>query len=139
MGKQNTTFDPRQRKFIELYLESGNQTQSYVAAGYTANAKSASVQASRLLAKPRIRNAVAKRSAELMVRYNFTPDRIIRELAKIAGVNIADYLNAERTGLDVTKATGDQLAAIASVEAGELGPKIKLADKLKALTELAKL
>ena len=74
-----------------------------------------------------------------MARLDFTPDRIIRELAKIAGVNIADYLNAERTGVDLTKATRDQLAAIASVETGELGPKIKLADKLKALTELAKL
>jgi hypothetical protein len=54
-------------------------------------------------------------------------------------VNIADYLNAERTGVDLTMATRDQLAAITSVEASELGPKIKLADKLKALTELAKL
>ena len=93
----------------------------------------------RLAATPAAWSEFARRNAELMVRYNFTPDRIIRELAKIAGVNIADYLNAERTGVDLTKATRDQLAAIASVEAGELGPKIKLADKLKALTELAKL
>jgi hypothetical protein len=86
-----------------------------------------------------VKDAIAWRNAELMVRYNFTPDRIIRELAKIAGVNITDYLNAERTGVDLTKATRDQLAAIASIEPGELGLKIKLADKLKALAELAKL
>ena len=129
--------DPRERRFVELYVESSNGVQSAIAAGFPP--RSARTLASRLLKKVHIKDAIARRNAELMVRYNFTPDRLIKELAKIAGVNIADYLNAERTGVDLTKATRDQLAAIASVEAGELGPKIKLADKLKALTELAKL
>lgn len=88
MGKRNTPLDPRQRKFIELYLESGNQTQSYVAAGYTSNARSASVQASRLLAKPSIRDEVARRTAELTVRYGLGPERILREIATIAAVPI---------------------------------------------------
>jgi hypothetical protein len=129
--------DPRQRRFVEAYVESSNGVQSAIAAGFPP--RSARTLPSRLLKKVHIKEAIARRNAELMVRYNFTPDRIIRELAKIAGVNITDYLNAERTGVDLTKATRDQLAVIASVEAGELGPKIKLADKLKALTELAKL
>ncbi len=129
--------DPREKRFVERYVETNNATQSAIVAGYSP--KSAHTIAHRLLKRSKIKDAIARRNAELMVRYNFTPDRIIRELAKIAGVNIADYLNAERTGVDLTKATRDQLAAIASVEAGELGPKIKLADKLKALTELAKL
>lgn len=129
--------DPREERFVQRYVETNNATQSAIAAGYSP--KSAHTIAHRLLKRSKIKDAIAKRNAELMVRYNFTPDRIIRELAKIAGANIADYLNAERTGVDLTKATRDQLAAIASVEAGELGPKIKLADKLKALTELAKL
>jgi phage terminase small subunit len=129
--------DPREERFVELYVESSNGVQSAIAAGFPP--RSARTLASRLLKKVHIRDAIARRNAELMVRYNFTPDRIIRELAKIAGVNIADYLNAERTGVDLTKATRDQLAAIASVEAGELGLKIKVADKLRALAELAKL
>jgi phage terminase small subunit len=129
--------DPREDRFATFYVENPNGTQAAIAAGYSP--KSAHTIAHRLLKRSNIKDAIARRNAELMVRYNFTPDRIIRELAKIAGVNIADYLNAERTGVDLTKATRDQLAAIASVEAGELGLKIKLADKLKALTELAKL
>jgi phage terminase small subunit len=129
--------DPREQRFVERYVETNNGTQSAIVAGYSV--KSARTIASQLLKRRNIREAIEWRNAELMVRYNFTPDRIIRELAKIAGVNMADYLNAERTGVDLTKASRDQLAAIASVEPGELGPKIKVADKLKALIELAKL
>ncbi len=101
MGKRNTTLDLRQRKFIELYLESGNQTQAYVAAGYTANLKSASVQASRLLAKPSIRDEVARRTAELTVRYGLGAERILREVATIALVPVEEL---ELKGNDKLKA-----------------------------------
>jgi hypothetical protein len=139
MGERNTTLDPRQRIFIELYLESGNQTQSYVAAGYTTNVKSASVQASRLLAKPRVRNEVARRSAELLAKYSYSPERIVRELTRIAAANADDYLSDDRSRVDLSRTTRDQLAAIAAVDVGEFGTKVRLWDKQKALAELARI
>jgi phage terminase small subunit len=88
MAKANIQLDPRERRFVELYCESANQTQSYIVAGFTSNAASASVQAHRLLRKPRIAAAVEKRSAELAALYGFSRDRILREIAAIALVPV---------------------------------------------------
>src|SRR6185369_17863818 len=84
MAKPNVALDPRERRFVELYCETANQTQSYIVAGFTSNAGSASVQSSRLLKKPRIAAAVEKRSAELAALYGFNQDRILREIATVA-------------------------------------------------------
>jgi len=115
MGKRNTTFDLRQRKFIELYLESGNATQSYVASGYTSNPKSAAVQASRLLTKPKVRDEVARRTAELTVRYGLGPERIMREIATIASVPVE---HIELKGADKLKSL-ELLAKLNKMFAGD--------------------
>lgn len=88
MAKINTALDPRERRFVELYCETANQTQSYIVAGFTSNAGSASVQSSRLLRKPRIAAAVEKRSAELAALYGFNQERILREIAAVALVPV---------------------------------------------------
>ena len=43
------TLNPRQLKFVERYLASGNATRSYIAAGYKARGHAAEVSAERLL------------------------------------------------------------------------------------------
>jgi phage terminase small subunit len=95
--------DPREQRFIERYVETNNGTQSAIVAGYSV--KSARTIASQLLKRRNIREAIEWRNAELMVRFNFTPDRIIKELSRIAAAHV----------------------------------ELKGNDKVKALTELAKL
>src|SRR5215204_386183 len=88
MAKADTALDPRERRFVELYCETANKTQSYIASGFTKNYGSAAVQAHRLLQKPKIAAAVEKRSAELAALYGFNNERILREIAAIALVPV---------------------------------------------------
>jgi phage terminase small subunit len=132
--------DPRERRFIERYVETNNGTQSAIVAGYSV--KSARTIASQLLKRRNIKEAIERRNAELMDELNFTPDRIIRELAKIAGVNSADFIRIDQDGqphVDFSGVTRRHLAAVASVENTEKGVKYKTHDKLRALDMLARM
>jgi phage terminase small subunit len=95
--------DPRERRFVLEYAKSGNGKQSAVVAGYSV--RSAHTLASRLLKKVYIRAALERLNAEIMAELNFTPDRILRELGRVAAADV----------------------------------DLKGNDKVKALTELAKL
>jgi phage terminase small subunit len=101
MGKSNMAIDPRERRFVELYCQSGNKVQSYIVAGFTKNYGSAAVQAHRLLQRPKIAAAVEKRSAELAALYGFNQDRIFREIAAIALMPVEQL---ELKGADKVKA-----------------------------------
>ena len=77
-----------------------------------------------------------------MAELDFQPDRIIREYAKIAGVNTADFITIDEDGkphIDFSGVTRQQLAAISSVENNDGVVKYKTHDKLKALDALAKI
>jgi phage terminase small subunit len=95
--------DPRERRFVEVYVMSSNGKQSAVVAGYPV--RSAHTLAYKLLKKGYIREAIERRNAEIMVELNFTPGRILKELGRIAAAEV----------------------------------ELKGNDKVKALTELAKL
>jgi phage terminase small subunit len=139
--------DPREERFVALYVENPNGTQSAIAAGYAP--RSAHVTASRLLKRAKVRDAIARRNAELMVQLDFTPQRIVREIAKVAGVNMADFVTIDEQGqphIDLSGVKRRQLAAVSAVEGpivegGRVvkAPKIRMHDKLKALDMLAKM
>jgi len=89
-----------------------------------------------------------------MQRYEVTPDRLIREFSKIAFANTADFISIQGDGtaiIDFGTATREQLSALAAFEVEEelrgrgddrsvvRKNKFKHYDKLKALTELAKM
>jgi Terminase small subunit len=77
-----------------------------------------------------------------MAELDFTPSRIIAEIAKVAAVNTADFVTIDERGqphIDFTNVKRRQLAAIASVENTDKGVKYKTHDKLKALDMLAKM
>jgi phage terminase small subunit len=143
MKQTVTPLDPREERFVALYVETNNATRSALAAGFGRNYGSAGVIAGRLLKRVHIKNAIARRNAELLAELDFTPQRIVREIAKIAGVNMADFVTIDKdTGhpvIDFRGATRRQLAAVASVENTEKGVRYKAHDKLKALDMLAKM
>jgi hypothetical protein len=84
-----------------------------------------------------------------MAELDFTPQRIVREIAKIAGVNMADFVTIDEQGqphIDMSGVKRRQLAAVNAVEGPIIeegrvvkAPKIRMHDKLKALDMLAKM
>jgi phage terminase small subunit len=111
--------DPRERRFVLEYAKSGNGKQSAVVAGYSV--RSAHTLASRLLKKVYIRAALERLNAEIMAELNFTPDRILRELGRIAAADVELRGNDKVKALtELAKLTrmypGDRLELSATVE-----------------------
>ena len=142
----------KQIRFVDEYLVDFNATQAAIRAGYKAN--TAHVIGAENLRKPKIAEEIARRQKDLQRRTEVTQDRVVKELARIAFANIADYLHVEtqtRTKDDGTETTyqivmlsetedlsADQRAALATVKQSVNGVEIKLHDKIKALELLGR-
>jgi hypothetical protein len=96
-------------------------------------------------ARPRPGEALQLSVLEL----DFTPVRIVREIAKVTGGNMADFVTIDDAGnphIDLSSVKRCQLAAVGAVEGPIIedgrvvkAPKIRTHDKLKALDMLAKM
>lgn len=129
----------KQKRFVEEYLIDLNATQAAIRAGYSE--KTAYSMGQRLLKKVEIQIALQEAMNERQNRTEITQDMVLKELANIGFAKATDY--AEINGPLVTiKPTGNltkqQQAAIASIEQGNFGIKLKLYDKVKALELLGK-
>lgn len=80
----------KHRRFIEEFLTDHNGTQAYIRAGYSRGG--ASVQACRLLAKPKIAAAIAAAEEARAKRVGINQDRVERELAILAFSDVTHYL-----------------------------------------------
>ena len=145
----------RERRFVDRYVSHLNGTRAYREAGYTANSDNvASTEAARLLRKPAIAAAIKARQAQAIQATDLTPERIMRELARI-GLHDPRKLYDENGDLRPVNTLGDdEAAAISSIESTtsrSLEPgssenpddaktiertlkKLKVHDKLSALT-----
>lgn len=143
---------PKQIRFVDEYLVDFNATQAAIRAGY--KAKTAHVIGAENLRKPKIAEEIARRQKDLQKRTEVSQDRVVKELARIAFANIADYIHVEtqtRTKDDGTEITyqtvmfnetqelsADQRAALAVVKQSVNGFELKLHDKIKALELLGR-
>ena len=86
----------REQKFVEQYLIAPNGAKAARAAGYTSNASS---QASRLLRRERIRNAIERVRMNLAERNGIDQDKIVEML-------LQSYTEASNKGnaMDMLKA-----------------------------------
>lgn len=133
----------KQERFVKEYLIDMNATQAAIRAGYSP--KTANEQGARMLTKVSIRVRVDQLIAEQSRRTGITADRVVRELARVAFVNVPDVVDTE-TARVLPSASRDDTAAIASVRvkesSGDSGDsverEVKFADKLKALELLGK-
>ena len=133
----------KQQRFVDEYLIDLNGTQAAIRAGYSPNY--ADREAHRLVENSRVLAAIQQTMAERSRRTGINADRVLRELAKLAFVNIADVINF--TDASVSGAAGrDDTAAIQSVkvktipaEDGDIVEReVRLYDKLKALELLGR-
>lgn len=86
---------PREQKFIgEIVKNGGKQTAAAMSAGYSPdNPNAAAVTASRLLRKPKISAAVARRMRQAEQAAGITRQQVIGIFAEIAQTSLADVLD----------------------------------------------
>lgn len=142
----------KQKRFIEEYLIDLNATQAAIRAGYSK--KTAAAVGAENLRKPHIAAEIQRRMAKRQERTEVTQDRVIKELARLAFANAADFVTVEKREVDAgdgnsiavdcatvkhtSDLTVDQQAAIAGIKQGANGVELKLCDKLKALELLGR-
>ncbi len=150
-GRKNK-ITPRNRKFIENYINSGNLTQAYIEAGYSKNG--AGNNAFKLIKNDQIIQEIDKRRLEIANQNNVTAARIINELAKIAFLKTTDVFHYAESIITTEdgkeekrsvaylrpedELTDAALSSIASIKETNQGLEIKLYDKQKALDSLSK-
>jgi phage terminase small subunit len=101
---------PKQSRFVEEYLVDLNGKQAAIRAGYSA--KTAEVQASRLLRIAKIRVALSAAMRARSRNPEVTPDRVLVELAKIGFANMRDYWPKEGETVDLHRLDQDLTAAL---------------------------
>lgn len=145
---------------VREYLKDMNQTQAYIRSGFSGS--SPADAACHAFNKPQVQEAIRLELERRAERTGVQADRVVREIAKQAFANIGDFVEwgyEERDKLDPSgEPTGEKewrpflrwnpscdlpaedLAAVVEVEYDEERGKlkIKLADKSKALDQLAK-
>ena len=132
----------KQKRFVEEYLIDLNATQAAIRAGYSP--KTANEQGNRLLTNVSVQTELNKQMAKRSRRTGVTQDRVVRELAKIAFLDMTQVVDDH--GRIKDDATPEDRACIESIKykssSGDQGEsverEVKVASKLKALELLGK-
>ena len=141
----------KQKMFCKEYLIDLNATQAAIRAGYSED--SAGSIGSENLQKPEIQNEIQRLFDKRGNKLEITAEKVLQELAKLAFVNMEDFITVGNDGyavVDLSKLTRDQAAAIQEITVDEYQEgkgeqardvkkvKFKLADKKGSLDLLAK-
>jgi phage terminase small subunit len=142
----------RQELFAREYVIDLNATRAYVAAGYSPNGAEAS--ASKLLTNTKVRRLVDQLLSKRASKLDLKAEQVVEELRRLAFSNMLDYMEIDEDGqprgLDLTKLTRDQAAAIQEISEDATGGqndgerrlvlrrKFKLSDKTKNLELLGR-
>lgn len=129
----------RQKKFAHNYALTWNKYQSAIDAGFAKS--TANVQGRKLTNQlaPYIRHITKRNDKRLPI----TQENVREELAKLAHVNIADFLNDEGVPRPVKEIPRDLMAAVKKLKVtrdkdGNVTHEFELHDKNKALVDLGK-
>lgn len=131
---------PKQARFCEEYMIDLNGTQAAIRAGYSP--KTAQEQASRLLSNVIVKGRTDELQKARSKRTEIEADRVVKELALIGFANMLDYISIDngQARIDLSRLSPDQAAAIHEIKTEHMESgqrtKIRLADKLRALTKL---
>lgn len=126
----------KQKRFVAEYLVDLNATQAAKRAGYKDPNKGR-----QLVTKSNVSEAIQKAIKDRESRTEITQDAVLRELAAIGFSRATDYavIRGPLVKLTPTDQLNDeQKKAVASIEQGKFGIKLKLHDKVRALELLGK-
>lgn len=132
----------KQKIFANEYLVDLNATRAYRVAYPSVKKDETAAQAgSRMLRNVKVAAYIQERMEERQKRTEITQDRVLEELAAIAFAKATDYAEVKE-GQVIIKDTANldeqQARAIAGIEEGKFGIKVKLNDKEKALELLGR-
>jgi phage terminase small subunit len=139
--------NPKQIKFCELYVKTGNATQSYIDAGYKVkDQKNAQVNSSQILLNPIVRVYIEQLQKKLSEKVNVDTKMVVTKLAKMAFGDVSDLVEVDDRGMVKLK-KGADLSRFDAVSTNEShsdtgsskSTSIKLKDQLKALDMLCKI
>lgn len=127
----------KQARFVAEYLVDLNATEAAKRAGYSE--KTAYSIGFENLKKPEIQDAIHAAMNARSERTGITQDMVLQELAAIGFSKATDYARIQ-DGIviiqDTDGLTDAQKAAIASIEDGKYGVKVRLHDKVRALEKI---
>ncbi len=131
---------PKRERFVDEYLVDLNATQAAIRAGYSA--KTACSIGEEILRFPEVQARLTKRMQERAERTEITQDRVLKELGRLAFLDIRKAFDAAGNLKPVHELDDETAAAIAGLEVSEITAgevtignlkKIKLSDKKGAL------
>lgn len=155
MNKKKLT--DKQKLFCIFYLQSFNATQAYLKAYGGKNKDTARVNGSRLLINANIQEEIKTLQEEMRSRFQFEFDDYVRELLKIVGADIGDFVKFGRRDeevvinkegdtitktvnfVDVADSDSVDTSVISEIRQVKGDVTIKLQDKMAALKELARI
>ncbi len=127
----------KQKVFADEYLIDLNATRAYrVAYPSVKKDETAAVNGSKLLRNTKVAAYIQERMQERQKRTEITQDRVLQELAAIAFAKTTDYSEIKNGCVrikDTAELNEQQVRALAGIEEGKFGIKVKLNDKEKAL------
>jgi len=147
--RRRTGLNPLEERFALAYLVTGNAAEAARRAGL--KAAQAKTGGCRLLQQPHVAAFIEAERAASIERTRIDVDRVKREFARIAFVDIADFIAWDEDGNIALKASDaispDDRAAIAELKVkrgapgvnGVVSARVKLHDKQRALDSLARL
>ena len=110
-----------QVKFCEAYVEKGNATEAYVAAGFTTGSReSAQVMAWRLLRNPAVAALIREMREEALAAARVSVNRLAAAMAAIAFANRADLFDSKGRLLPAHQWPVDVAATVESIESEEV-------------------
>lgn len=127
----------KQKIFADEYLIDLNATRAYrVAYPSVKKDETAAAAAARMLRNVKVAEYIQERMQERQKRTEITQDRVLQELAAIAFAKATDYAEIKNECVrikDTAELDEQQVRALAGIEEGKFGIKVKLNDKEKAL------
>jgi phage terminase small subunit len=141
---------PRQERFCREYIKDLNATEAAIRSGYTK--KSASVTACKMLRNANMQTRIAELVKPQMEEANTTVERILKEIARLAMVDIGQAFNADGTLKPLKDMPEDVRRCISGIDVDEikitdltgnnkvtgLTKKIRFWDKVKTLELLGR-
>ena len=132
----------KQKIFADEYLIDLNATRAYrVAYPSVKKDETAAAAAARMLRNVKVAAYLQQRMQERQKRTEITQDRVLQELAAIAFAKATDYAEIKNECVrikDTAELDEQQVRALAGIEEGKFGIKVKLNDKEKALELLGR-
>lgn len=138
---------PKQEMFCREYCIDFNRTQAAIRAGYSE--KTAYSIGHELLKKPEIRNKINEYKQEIVRKYELSEAAVLQELQQIAHADMGEFVKYHKATID--EETGEVLEdatfeindtrivntrAIEEISTSEKGTKVKLHNKVQALTKI---